>query len=1036
MRGIRRYFGLFVACTAIAAVFLVPGTAQGEINGDEAVFQYRAYPNMLIVLDHSSDMAVSDNVSAGDIDGNGTVNRYDLALKVVFRLLNADGNRLDNTTTPPNASSVPAYRSLITVDDELYLSQRIGVLYYDNVVHQPSGRPFQVYAPDNPPNAAPYFNASNQSWMYTAIWDNVYALGRPPATGTPFDFPWDKIPTYFGTCATNGTGGVADPDSRCRPKVVVLIITPDTRLHMDPRPAYIDNTYNLFVVMVGNPTAHEARDTVKNLTGVPDGRIAFFGTGDEVETSGIFQDMVAQLQASTFEFVAPVVPAVRTTDNNRLYIASFTPASLSGATRALWPGNLYSFNLNQDGSIPNPVVTNWNAASRLTSRSSTRNIYTTDNTSRIDFSTSTPALTYQMLGVASGARDNVIATVRSLHLGDIFHSTPVVVGAPSRYFADVTGIDARVGFVNTYAQRKRVILAGANDGMLHAFNAGNWIAGTPPTPSGYNAGTGDEEWAYIPGFLLRNLKNFTTLSTHNYYVDSSPAVADIWVDTTPPPSAAAKLDTEWHTVVIGGAGKGGKGYYALDITNPLDLNYPAFRWELTNDPAHPDRKYIGQTWSTPAIGKIQKIVPSGGNDYAVDQWVAIVGGGMGVPTGHGTITGAGITLPNGASNYPYHVSNLLVNDTGSAPSYGSITLENTNNKTATGVYTSKTPTSFDNVWFQHAGSNAANYFAGTTVSWGSGTGVEGNAIFILDPWNPVVDINNPSKGPIIQRLWDSRMGNVVAPPTILTDSFGYISRVYVGDLNGNLWRATVDNTSSWTLGGAPFFTIVGSTYSKYIYTKAAVSSGTGGYWIAFGTGDRENPMNLASGSNGAVFMVQDADPFTRRGMTTNTQTELLPTPLKDESAFLSAVYDNNLTPPFTGLGNAKGWYGSLGGGVLTTGEKMLSTPAIFNNNIYFTTFEPEASSCQVGGTARIYGFGTLTGYSALYSATMEASASPTPDVRVRTFTSAGIPSSPVISVSSEGVATLYFGTTGSTIKSLKIPSPIVSKTLKYWREVR
>jgi hypothetical protein len=115
---------------------------------------------------------------------------------------------------------------------------------------------------------------------------------------------------------------------------------------------------------------------------------------------------------------------------------------------------------------------------------------------------------------------------------------------------------------------------------------------------------------------------------------------------------------------------------------------------------------------------------------------------------------------------------------------------------------------------------------------------------------------------------------------------------------------------------------------------------------------------------------------------------------------------------------------------------MLSAPAIFNSNIYFTTFSPETSACQVGGTARVYGFGVLSGVSALYSATMETSASPTPDVRVRTFSSAGIPSSPVISVGTGGVATLYFGTTGSTVKSLKIPSPAAFKRLKYWREVR
>lgn len=1026
MKGIRGYFGLLSICAAMAAVCLMPETARGTIEGDEAVFQYRAYPNMLIVLDRSFDMAVSDNVSVGDIDGNGEQNRYDLALKVVFRLLNADGSMKDNTTTPPNSAGVQAYRSLITVDDELYLSQRIGVLYYDNTVHAPSGLPFQAYAPDRPPNAAPYLNAFGESWMYTSIWDNVYALG-PPATGNVVKLPWSAIPPYFGVCNSNGTGGLADPDSGCRPKVVVMIINPSTPSNMDKKPSYIDNSYNLFVLVVGNPTARQQKDLYTDLSGVPSNRIEFFSTADEVETSGIFQDMVAQLQASTFEFVAPVVPAVRTTDNNRLYIASFTPATGSGSTRALWPGHLYSFNLSPDGSIPSPVVLNWDAATRLASRSpSTRIIYTTDNTSRLEFSTSTSALTYQMLGVAPGARDNVITTIRSLRLGDIFHSTPVVVGAPSRYFADVTGMEARQEFVDTYAHRKRVIVAGANDGMLHAFNAGNWNDGA--TPPGYDAGTGSEEWAYIPGFLLANLKNFTTLSSHNYYVDSAPAVADIWVDTTPPPSLAAKLQDEWHTVVIGGAGKGGKGYFALDITNPQDTGYPAFRWELTNDPAHADRKYIGQTWSTPAIGKVLKVVTSGVNDYPVDQWVAIVGGGMGVPTGNGALKPTAVDL-TGSSGWPRTIASIAVDSTGNAPASGTvtITLASNINRKATGSYSSKTPTSFENVLFPDPGGGSrVIYPVGSRVSWGGG--VEGNAIFILNPWT----------GAILQRLSDPGMGNVVAPPTILTDASGYISRVYVGDLNGNVWRATLDNTFTWTLGGAPFFTIGGTTYSKNIYTKAAVSSGIGGeYWISFGTGDRENPMDVSSGSNGAVFMVKDADPFNRRGMTTTTKTE---SDLQSENSFLNAVYANSnggsSTIAFTGLGNNSGWYGSLGGGSLTTGEKMLSAPAVFNNNIYFTTFQPEASPCQVGGTARIYGFGTLTGASALYSATMEANASRTPDVRVRTFTAAGIPSSPVISVGAGGVATLYFGTTGSTVKSLKIPSPIAFKTLKYWQEVR
>jgi type IV pilus assembly protein PilY1 len=52
---------------------------------------------------------------------------------------------------------------------------------------------------------------------------------------------------------------------------------------------------------------------------------------------------------------------------------------------------------------------------------------------------------------------------------------------------------------------------GANDGMLHAFNAD----------------TGLEAWAFIPNGVLKNLQLLTAagntmLSIHTYYVDSSP----------------------------------------------------------------------------------------------------------------------------------------------------------------------------------------------------------------------------------------------------------------------------------------------------------------------------------------------------------------------------------------------------------------------------------------------------------------------------------------------------------------------------------
>ncbi|MCP4579683.1 MAG: hypothetical protein GY846_25715 [Deltaproteobacteria bacterium] len=99
---------------------------------------------------------------------------------------------------------------------------------------------------------------------------------------------------------------------------------------------------------------------------------------------------------------------------------------------------------------------------------------------------------------------------RSSNLGDIVHSSPT-------FFEDV-------------------IYAGANDGMLHAFDADN----------------GQELFAYIPGLVFDNLADLSSPSySHRYFVDMTPYVKDIGT----------------KTLLVGGLGKGGKGYYCLNITN-------------------------------------------------------------------------------------------------------------------------------------------------------------------------------------------------------------------------------------------------------------------------------------------------------------------------------------------------------------------------------------------------------------------------------------------------------------------------------------
>ena len=164
----------------------------------------------------------------------------------------------------------------------------------------------------------------------------------------------------------------------------------------------------------------------------------------------------------------------------------------------------------------------------------------------------------------NSARDNVVNYVRgtghdnNAKLGDIFHSKPVVVGPPSQFYFD-EGYSTAVGgtgtqsFVKAQATRKRVVYVGTNDGMLHAFLSGTYVSGS------YDAGTGEELFGYVPYNLLENLSDFLPgdLTNHGYYVDSSPRVADVWIDNN---SNGTKESSEWRTVLISGFRKGGYGY--------------------------------------------------------------------------------------------------------------------------------------------------------------------------------------------------------------------------------------------------------------------------------------------------------------------------------------------------------------------------------------------------------------------------------------------------------------------------------------------
>lgn len=161
-------------------------------------------------------------------------------------------------------------------------------------------------------------------------------------------------------------------------------------------------------------------------------------------------------------------------------------------------------------------------------------------------------------------------------LGDMISSQPVYVKKPPFAYYDANYDTFRD---STQKNRTAMVYVAVNDGMLHAFNGA----------------TGAEEWAYIPPLLIPNLykladKNYST--NHQYYVDGSPTIGDI----CPTAPASTCTGTQWKSILVGGFNAGGRGYYALDITNPAS---PKALWNFTVN----EDNDLGLTYGNPIITK-------------------------------------------------------------------------------------------------------------------------------------------------------------------------------------------------------------------------------------------------------------------------------------------------------------------------------------------------------------------------------------------------------------------------------------------------
>ena len=161
-----------------------------------------------------------------------------------------------------------------------------------------------------------------------------------------------------------------------------------------------------------------------------------------------------------------------------------------------------------------------------------------------------------------GAVDNRLYRYREATLGDALESQPIYIGAPVFSYTD-PGYSA---FVTAQSSRPGTVYMGANDGMLHAFSA--LAEGSVPG--------GTERWAYVPSAVIPNMwkladKDYATM--HTNFVNGSPIVSDVCTANCTDSATAV-----WRTILVGGLNAGGRGYFAMDVTDPKS---PTLLWEFT-----------------------------------------------------------------------------------------------------------------------------------------------------------------------------------------------------------------------------------------------------------------------------------------------------------------------------------------------------------------------------------------------------------------------------------------------------------------------
>ena len=742
-------------------------------------------------------------------------------------------------------------------------------------------------------------------------------------------------------------------------------------------------------------------------------------------------DAVNAILSRPATFVAPVVPVTRTTSGDKIYMAFFIPTEEN-----FWQGYVNKFGLNAqneiidkfgnpatwaNGAMREEAVPYWSTKDWANTHHTARNIYTylgskeklTDSENHFNSTNMTDLLLgypndITVNGNPVDGIDKVVNYVRGADVldqdgdgdttdnrefitGDVLHSEPAV-------------------FTYHYATdpSTTMVFFGANDGMLHAV-----LDQTDPDIAIPNNEThyGTEAWSFIPPDQLIRLKYMIERSSHLEYVDSSPKIYfhDEDKDGLVDPSAGDQV------ILVCGERRGGSRYFALDVTVPDDPKY-MYSIGVGNQNAminfdHQNLPFEVGNW----VGNLTDAMY---NDY--------LSGDMTVPP---FVRGKIVSfIPTDSGKGILELAKIIRHDGGGFKNDDKLTLWN-----GTGGFDNAADVKDDElmpeVIIPELGESWSVPQFGL-VKTSDSDGDDGTAVFFIGgghsenntTGNAVVAVN-AFTGAVVRKFTAVNSYTIDTSYTTDTNSHysvpssvkvidendnGFVDKVYVGDLGGQLWRfgqVTIDssgenlsfpycdeNINNWIgqiLFSAPTYIVDSTAYRRKFFYPPSVTLEHGYDLIFIGTGDREAACDTTAGAD-RIYSIKDT-----HGSTTLTEADLVN--VTDPAAIVPNLDDSNGDVDLN-YQYDQGWYIRLvDQSGIAVGEKVLAKSTVFYKTLYITTFTSNDHPCLPGGQGKLYALDYKTGGAVLFLGS-DIDGDGNADLTRSLSIGGGIPSKPVMVV--------------------------------------